>query len=342
MLARERVLSMINSAWMCQAIATACELDLFDHIADGHETVDALSSVARADAGSVYRLLRALTTLDLCEERGNGTFALSADGALLRREAESGLHYWARMSGRRSWTNWAGLADCVRAGSSVRKRLFGGEDFTALNKDPTGAAIFNRAMADLTRPVALAAAQKLNWSGFKRVVDVGGGPGELVATLLEQHAHLHGVVFDLEHAVVPALERMRRAGLAERCEIVAGSFFESVPTGDAYLLKSVLHNWDDARALDILKACGRSIAADGVVFLFERIAPERYSSSAADRDVARSDLNMLVGCDGRERTEAQFRVLLENAGFALQRTQFLAASVSALLATRIASSARRL
>jgi len=334
---RERVLAMINGAWMCQAIAAACELELFDHLADGQETVGALASATRADAGCVYRLLRALTTLDLCEERGDGAFALSADGALLCREADNGLHHWARLSGRRLWTNWGALADCVRAGSSARKRQAGAENFTAFNKDPTGAAVFNRAMADLTRPVALAAAQKLNWSGFKCVVDVGGGPGELVATLLERHVHLRGVVFDLDHAVAPAQERMRRGGLAERCEIVAGSFFESVPPGDAYLLKSVMHNWDDASALDILKTCRRSIAADGVVFLFERLVPEHYSSSATDRDVARSDLNMLVGCDGRERTETQFRLLLEKAGFALQRTQLLAASMSALVATRRAA-----
>src|SRR5882672_3051407 len=329
---RARVLAMINGAWMCQAISAACELKLFDHLALGPRHVDALSAAAGAEPRSVQRLLRALTTLDLCAEHGDGAFALSPDGALLCSDAKDSLHHWARMSGKRMWNNWSALADCVRTGSSVRKREQGAEDFSPLNTDPAGASIFNQAMADLTRPVALAAAQKLAWSGFTCVVDVGGGPGELIATILEHHAHLRGIVFDLEHSAALARERLRRGNLESRCGVVAGSFFEAVPPADAYLLKSVLHNWGDARALDILRTCRASIAPGGSIFLLERIAPERYSGSQPDRDTARSDLNMLVGCDGCERTEAQFRALLENAGFALKRTIYLDAHFSALVA----------
>jgi hypothetical protein len=162
---------------------------------------------------------------------------------------------------------------------------------------------------------------------------VGGGPGELAATILEHHPHLRGVVFDLAHALAPARKRLSRRGAGDRCEAVEGSFFESVPAGaDAYLLKSVLHNWNDDRAVAILRNCRAAIVPDGSVVLFERIVPVRYATSAVDRDIARSDLNMLVGCDGCERTEAQFRELLAGAGFALERVIPMAAEVSALVA----------
>ena len=333
---RERVLSMINAAWMCQAIASACELKLPDHLARGPRDAGELAAATATDANCVARLLRALVTLDLCEEHLDGTFTLTGDGELLRSDAEQSLHGWARMSGTRLWNNWAQLAESVRTGQSVRKRVLGADDFSPINDDAAASALFNRAMADLTRPVALAAAEQLDWSTHKLLVDVGSGPGELIATILEHHVHLKGIAFDLDHAVAPAQERLRRSNLTRRCEVVAGSFFEGVPPGaDTYLLKSVLHNWPDESAMAILARCREAMAPEGTVILFERVVPERYTSSNSHRDIARSDLNMLVGCDGCERTEAQFRSMFAAAGFDLARVSYLAAEVSALEARRL-------
>lgn len=330
---RARVLSMIGAAWMCQTIAAACELGVPDQFAEGPQDVERLAAKTKSQPDALRRLLRGLCTLELCEERADGTFALTDDGALLRRDADDSVHAWARMSGTRLWRQWGQLADSVRTGHSYRHRVLGADDFSPLDSDPKAAALFNDAMANLTRPVALAAARELDWSGHRRIVDVGGGPGELAATILAQHPHLSGAVFDLAHAVAPARKRLRAAGVAERCEVIQGSFFDTVPVGaDAYLLKSVLHNWSDERALAILRNCRQAIVPEGRVVLLERIVPERYTSAPGDRDIARSDLNMLVGCDGRERTEAQFRALLSEAGFVLEKVVPLASHVSALVA----------
>lgn len=330
---RARVLTMINAAWMCQTICAACELGVPDQLAGGPQGVERLAGTMKADVESLRRLLRGLCTLDLCAERADGSFALTGDGVLLCDAADDSLNAWARMSGTRLWKQWGQLADSVRTGHSYRNRVLGADDFSPLDSDPKAAALFNGAMANLTRPVALAAALGLDWSAHHRFVDVGGGPGELAAILLEHHPHLRGVVFDLAHALEPARERLRRGGVGNRCEVLEGSFFDSVPAGaDAYLLKSVLHNWDDARAALILRNCGQAIVPGGRVVLLERIVPERYSNAAGDREIARSDLNMLVGCDGRERTEMQFRELLERGGFALEKVEPMAGELSALVA----------
>ena len=335
---RERVLSMINAAWMCQAIASACELGLPDQLARGPRSAAAIAIATGADARCVARLLRALVTLDLCEEHADGTFTLTGDGELLRSEADQSLHGWARMSGGRIWTNWSELAQSVRTGVSARKRVQGADDFGPINDDPKAAAVFNRAMADLTRPVAIAAAEKLDWSGRRVIVDLGCGPGELVAIVLERHAHLKGIAFDMDHAMPYARDRLRRSNLTPRCEAVAGSFFDAVPAGaDTYLLKSILHDWTDERSAAILARCLESIAPGGTLIVIERVVPERYSSSAFDREVARSDLNMLVANDGCERTEAQFLALLAAAGFRLDRVTYLAGGLSALEASTVAS-----
>lgn len=330
---RARVLSMINAAWMCQAIGAACELGIPDQLADGAKSAKALAERAKADATAVLRLMRGLCTLELCEELPDGTFALTNDGSLLRDDAEDSLHGWARMSSTRIWRQWSQLSDSLRTGHSFRHRVLGADDFSPIDNDPKAAAMFNRAMANLTRPVALAAARDLDWSAHRELVDVGGGPGELVATILSEHPHLRGIVFDLEHALAPARKRISSARVGERCCAVAGSFFEAVPRGaDAYLLKSVLHNWNDERAAAILRNCRSAMSPDGKVVLFERIVPERYAHAHEDREIARSDLNMLVGCDGMERTEAQFRKLLAECGFRLEATQPMAFEVSALVA----------
>lgn len=330
---RARVLSMINASWTTQVIAVACELRLPELIARGERAAASLARAANADADATHRLLRALVTLDLCVEKDDGTFDLSADGELLRGDRAESLSAWARMSGQRIWANWTELDGSIRTGESARKRLGRGEDFTHLERDPAKAAVFNAAMIDLTRPVARAAARELDWSGVATAVDVGGGAGELIATVLAHHPAMRGVVIDLAHAVSQAHAHLASAGVADRCEVVAGSFFEAVPSGaDAYLLKSVLHNWDDDRAAVILSTCAAAMKPRARMMLFERVVPERLSAVPLDQEIARSDLNMLVGCDGRERTRSGFCALLGGAGLDLVEVRPLASGFSMLLA----------
>jgi hypothetical protein len=181
---RDDLLSVINGAWATQAIGTACELGLPDLLAASPRDAAAVARAANCDADAVQRLLRALATLGLCQEGAGGAFALTEPGQWLRREREGSLDSWARLSATRLWNNWAGLAESVRTGRSTRSRLQGSEDFSHLNDNAASAALFNLAMLAYTQPVARAAAARLDWSRHAVVVDVGGGAGQLAATIL--------------------------------------------------------------------------------------------------------------------------------------------------------------
>jgi hypothetical protein len=170
-------------------------------------------------------------------------------------------------------------------------------------------------MASLSFAVAQSVACTLSFEGVGRVVDVGGGTGELISVLLGAHPALRGVLHDRPHAADAARQRLRQAGVADRCEFVTGDFFEAVPTGgDLYLLKSVLHDWDDERAVTILERCRASMYPAARMVLIERLMPQRLRASESDRAIVRSDLNMLVGPGGHERTEAAYRKLLVSCG----------------------------
>lgn len=330
--ARARLTRMINGCWTTQVIYTACELGIPDLLAAGPRGVASLASASGTHTGALLRLMRALASLDLCAERGDGVFELTAEGAMLKSEGDDSLHGWVLMTGRRMWASWGQLIESVRTGASARKRVHGEEDFSGLERDKDAAETFNRAMIDLTRPVALALARTIDLAGVRLAVDVGGGAGQLIATVLAHHPGLHGIVFDLPHATEAATRQLSAAGVADRCEVVAGSFFDAAPEADAYLLKSVVHNWDDERAALILRNCRKAMRPGGKILLVERVAPERFSNSSADQDIARSDLNMLVGCDGCERTEARFRSLLAAAGLELKNVQKLASDYSVVTA----------
>ena len=176
-------------------------------------------------------------------------------------------------------------------------------------------------MRDLTAPIAAALAERIDLGPNARVIDVGGGEGELLVQLLSRHSQATGRVFDLAHAADAASRRFAERGLTARASFVAGDFFAAVPgNADVYLLKSVLHDWDDDDAVRILRSVAAAMSPSARLFVLERLRPEPTGFSAVDRAVARSDLNMLVGTGGKERSEATYRELLESSGLHAQRT----------------------
>ena len=330
--ARERVRGLIDGAWTTQAIAAGCELGLFDALAGNRRDAASLARELGAEPDALARLARALCTLGLLQH-AEGGYALTPDGECLRADSAQSLHGWARMTGSRLWSNWAQLRECVRTGQSVPE-LRGAQAFADMNHDARAAEVFNGAMVDLTRAIAEAAATRLGWSGVRTVVDVGGGSGALAIGILAHHQAMGGVVCDLEHARPSAVAAIDAAGLGTRCRFETHDFFTMVPRdGDVYLLKSVLHNWPDAAAAKILRACAGAMREGARLRVIERVAPEVPDTDEVSREVARSDLNMLVGCGGRERSEAEFRALLRSAGFELARVTPLAADFQALEAS---------
>lgn len=331
--ARARLLSLINANWTTQALSVATRLGVPELLRDGPRTAEALARVARCHGPSLTRLLRALTSIDVLNETADGHFGLTETGELLCADAPASLAAWAEFCGTRSWATWSRLAESVQTGDSHRKQARGADGFEHLEDDAPGAALFNRAMVDLTRPVARAVVRSIDFAGMGLVVDVGGGHGELIASILAAHPSLRGVLFDLAHATVAAGRRLAAAGVADRCMLVTGSFFDAIPDGaDVYLLKSVLHDWDDDRAVTILRSCRRAMAREATLLIVERIAPQRYGNSPRDQGIARSDLNMLVGTGGRERTDEQYRELLGAAGLRMARLLALDGSYSAIQA----------
>jgi len=312
---RSRLLALINANWTTQAISVATQLHLAELLCDGPRPLQELAEETSCHPPSLLRLLRALASLGAVVELDEGRFALTELGAMLHPDVPGSLAAWAQFCGTSSWKGWSQLLECVRTGESVRKQHRGADGFDHLQEDGDAALLFNRAMVSLTATVAAAVVRSIDFSGAKSVVDVGGGFGELLAAVLGAHPQLRGVLFDLSHSMVGARARLAEGGVADRCEVVTGSFFDSVPRGaDIYLLKSVLHDWDDDRCAVILGNCRRVMGPRARLLVIERILSVRIAVSPHDQGIARSDLNMLIGTGGCERTQEQFREMLRLAG----------------------------
>lgn len=307
---------MINSNWITSALYVAAELNLPDLLTSGPKTSAHLAQATGVHASSLHRLLRALVTLDIVREREEGDFALLPLGVLLQSDAARSLRAYAILVGRQHWQEWGHLLDSVKTGESVRYRLAGTDRAQYLAQHPERAAVFQQAMVEYTRLIAPAVVRAYDFAGCRRLIDVGGGHGELLMAILQARPAACGVLFDRPHAIEQGRQYLERAALAHRCECIAGDFFEAVPGGgDAYVLKSIIHNWNDAQSTIILGHCRRVMPAGAKLLLVELIMPERLGASAADQECVRSDLQMLLATDAQERTEAEYRALLAAAGF---------------------------
>lgn len=314
------LLQMINASWMSQAIYVAARLGIPDLLAQGPMKSADLAKTTETHPRALYRLMRALATLGLCNELEDGRFELSPLGSHLRTDVQGSLRHWAINWGGYLWQTWGNLLHSVRTGETGRKLATGHSGFERFSQDPEAAAVFNKAMVEFTRQMTAGVVSAYDFSAITKIVDVGGGYGELLAAILQANPKMRGMLFDLPHAIEGAKKHLAEAGVAERCEIVAGSFFESVPGGaDAYILKSIIHDWDDDRSIAILKNCRKATDRRGKVLLVERLMPARVQPSAADRAIAMSDLNMMVAPGGAERSEAEYRALFNAAGLNLAR-----------------------
>jgi hypothetical protein len=264
-------------------------------------------------------------TVDICRERADGTFELTPMGELLRTDADGTVRSWAIYWGREVWAEWGHLLDSVTTGRSARERVSGKAHFDPLRDDPARAAIFNAAMAENTRLATRSLVTGYDFSATSRIVDVGGGYGELLAAVLTANPSVEGVLFDLQHAIEKARPYLEKCGVADRCTLVSGNFFEELPANaDAYMLKNVLHDWDDEHSHDILATCRRAMSGSSWLLVIERLVPEVMEPTPEHRLLARADLHMLVAHAALERTESQFRDLLGSAGFTTSKVVPLA------------------
>jgi hypothetical protein len=317
--ARMTLRRLINGFQISQAIHVAATLGIADLLADGPRTSDDLARETETDPAALYRLLRALAAAGVFSEEEGRRFALTEVGDGLRSDAPGSLGGWATyFVGPASWQAWGALQHSVRTGENAFRHVHGADAWTWRTERPEESALFDRAMMTATGIMNRALIQSYDFGRFGTVVDVGGGNGALLAALLASYPTLRGVLFDLPHVVAGADEVLRDAGVADRCSVVGGSFFDGgIPeNGDAYVLKAIVHDWEDPESQAILRKCRASMADDSVLLLIERI----LGPPNEDLQTKLIDLNMLVHPGGRERTREEYASLLEAAGFELVGT----------------------
>lgn len=265
---------LINGFMAARVVHVAAELGIADLLASGAKSTETLASETGANIPALHRLLRALVSLGLIDEVEPGRFALNAMGEQLRTGVPDSVLNLALNSGsERAWRSWGELRHSILTGTPAFRHVFGVDLFEHLARDPKQAATFNEAMAEITRQVAKAVVTTYNFATFSKIIDVGGGNGTLIAAILDTAPKLRGIVFDSSSGTAEASDQLRARGVLERCEVIAGDFFQSVPKGgDAYILKSIIHNWDDERSAAILKNCRDAIVAAGTLLLIERVA----------------------------------------------------------------------
>lgn len=313
--AARQLLDLINASWVAQACYVTARLGIAELLAAGPRTAEDLAAATGTHAPALRRLLSALCSVDVCRQCDDGSFAMTRLGQLLRADVPCSMRAWTLQWGGEAWRVWANLLHSIRTGHSARALITGNEGFEHLERDPEAAQIFNQAMVDLTRLAALDIARAYDFAD-KRVMDVGGGYGELLVQILSAYPSARGVLFDMPHAISKARDHLAGRNLEGRCEFVAGDFFASVPSGaDIYLMKTVIHDWPDDKARDILRTCRRAMAADARLLIIERLMPERLEPSEDHRALARVDLHMLVALGAQERTQKEMLTLLAAAGF---------------------------
>jgi SAM-dependent methyltransferase len=307
--------------YLSRALALAAKLGVADLLKEGPRPVAQLAASTATDAGALRRVLRLLVSAGVFAESENCEFALTPLSECLRADVPGSARAMAMLfGGVRIQESWADLEYCVRTGEPAFRKRGIVDHFAEMAKDPAETATFDAAMADFTRLAAMAVAATYDFSTLRTLVDVGGGNGALLIGILQAHPHLQGVVFDQVHAVERARAQIAAAGLSERCQATAGDFFAEVARGgDAYLLKHVIHDWEDARALVILRNCRRVMAPGAKLLLVEGVYPQRIDQSLTSRGAAANDVNMLVCTGGRQRSEREFRDLYAAAGFRLTR-----------------------
>ena len=312
---------MCAGHYLSRAIYVAAKLGIADLLANGPRDSADLAQATGMHAPSLLRLLRFLASFGVLAEPESGRFALTPVGEWLRSGIPGSRRAMALLfCGPMEYRAWEELEYSLRTGGIAFDKAFGMSAFEYIAQHPEEAAIFNEAMTSGSLQIAAAIIDAYDFSPFGKLVDVGGGYGVFLSAILKANPSVKGILFDMDHATEGGRKQVDSAGLSGRCEVVSGDFFEAVPPGaDAYLLKSVIHDWDDERSVQILKNCHRVMAPQGKLLLVEGVIPERIEPTPVNQIMAGSDINMMVNVGGRERTDAEFRNLFAAAGFRLTR-----------------------
>jgi hypothetical protein len=300
------------------ALYAVTNLGIPDLLKNGAKPARELAAACGANEDAVYRVLRALATVGVVTENPPRSFALTAEGALLRADRDDSLRDMVLWLGNKfHFQTYPEMQHSIKTGETVVEKVFGDSCFDHLAKDKEVGDVFNAAMTMFSKMLtpAVLEAYDFSWLDGKTLMDIGGGHGHLLTAILKKHSNVRGVIFDLDHVVAGAKGRISDAGLSGRCGTADGDFFAAVPAADAYIMKHIIHDWSDEKALAILKNCHRAGRGNAKVLLVEAVLTPGNEPHFAKW----LDLEMLLIPGGRERTEEEFARLFERAGFKLAR-----------------------
>ena len=309
---------MIIGKWISQALGTVVGIGVPDQLARGARRCSQIAREAGVSEDGLYRLLRALASVGLFAETADRQFRLTKMGQLLRSDHPESLAGFARFTAHDvTWRPWGKLDYSVTTGMPAFDHVFNEPIFEHFAKNPGASAIFDDAMTSISAVEARATSDAYDFKGIKTLMDVAGGHGLLLATILRRHKAMRGVLFDLPHVAAGAAATFTRAGISGRVRVETGDFFKELPAGaDAIILKHILHDWDDESATRILQSCHRALGQEGKVLIVDPVVPPRSTPHYGKL----LDLEMLVLTPrGRERTKTEYTKLLRGAGFRLSR-----------------------
>jgi SAM-dependent methyltransferase len=316
--AKQQLMQLISGGWVSQAIYAAAKLNLAEHLVSGPRTVAELAEVTQCHAGSLSRLLRALSSVGLFEEIEGQRFSITEVGDCLRADSPSSARASSIMLTEVFYPSWGEILHSVQTGEAAFNKVHNTPLFDYLAENPQQATVFDAAMVSYMNEEAAAIAGAYQWPDQGGVVDIGGGSGGLIRAILKHEPQLTGTIFDLPEVAERNRAIYNSDEILNSCTIETGNFFSSVPDGaDIYLMRNIIHDWDDEDSLKILQNCRKACGAGGKILLLEYVIPQGNGPFSGKW----LDLMMLVGTGGRERTETEYRQLLDAAG--LQLTQLI-------------------
>jgi SAM-dependent methyltransferase len=311
------MLQLISGFWISRGIYITAKLGLADLMASGPKTATELAAATETHPPSLFRVLRALASVGIVTQDAQNRFGDTPLLQTLRSDTPGSLRALAMTElGEEHYPAWGELLHSVRTGEIAFDHAFGMDVWKYLSQHPDNAQIFNDAMSGMTAQANEALHAAYDFAGVGTLMDIGGGHGGLITSILRRNPEMRGTLFDSPQVIEGAKSLVAESDVAGRCELVSGSFFESVPAGaDAHILKWIIHDWDDEKSVAILKNCHRALGENGKLILVEAVVPAGHEPHFSKF----IDLNMLVMTGGRERTEAEFRDLFERSGFQLTR-----------------------
>ena len=324
---RDELNRMIAGFWATQAIHVAVRLRVPDLLSAGPRTAEELTAETGTHARSLYRLLRALSSSGVFREDAEHRFALTPLSECLLGNTAGSLSALAWMRGDWQYRAWGDLLHNVQTGETAFEHVFGEPLFEFLRHTPENAAIFDQGMVGVHGRETEAMLAAFDFSDIRVLADIGGGNGSVLAAVLAKYPSLQAILFDRADVIDRAKSNLTQAGVAERVQFIAGDFFQSVPSGaDAYFLRHIIHDWDDQQATSILKNCRAVMPSDGRLLLAEFVLPDGQEPFHGKW----FDLAMMVVTGGQERTETEYRRLLDMCGFAWQRVVPTASELSVI------------